>query len=108
MQLIYSVYHGHQRTSYAGLEANPAFDAASHPDQNARAFRQMNFFFDVDKYQQDRALDRAKPKQNIKLSKKQLEAFKQKKIDKKRKSLLARMGPDLWFLYYILLILLYC
>ncbi|KAI8912545.1 hypothetical protein EDD86DRAFT_245438 [Gorgonomyces haynaldii] len=61
----------------------------------SKAMRQMSFYFDVDKYQRERALEilSGKDKQK-KLTKKQVEHYKKKNKEKKIKSLLRRMGPD--------------
>lgn len=56
--------------------------------------KQMSYFFDVEKYQQERALDRLKTKVKVKYTKKQLEKFKRDKIDLKRKKLIEKMGAD--------------
>ena len=70
----------------SGIDSNAAFAA--------REYKQMSYFFDVEKYQQERALDRMKPKVVKKYTKKELDKFKQKKHEKKVASLLQRMGPD--------------
>ncbi|KAJ3255177.1 hypothetical protein HK103_006546 [Boothiomyces macroporosus] len=43
----------------------------------------------------DMALERAKPKEKIQYTKKQIEAFKKKRKEKKIQSLIQRMGPDI-------------
>ncbi|KAI8898264.1 hypothetical protein BC833DRAFT_590415 [Globomyces pollinis-pini] len=77
------------------LVANPRYDPSMQQNTHSKEFRQMNYYFDTEKYQRDRALDRAKPVVKKKYTKKELEKFKIKKKEKKVASLLARMGPDL-------------
>ena len=60
----------------------------------SRECKQMSYFFDVEKYHQERALDRMAPKVGKKYTRKEIEKFKQKKHEKKVNSLLQRMGPD--------------
>jgi hypothetical protein len=52
---------------------------------NDRAFRQMNIYFDQAEYAAQCAA--GKPKNNIKLSKKQIETLKRQKQEKKREKL---------------------
>jgi hypothetical protein len=60
----------------------------------SREFKQMSYYFDVDKYQQERALDRLQPKVTKKYTKKEIDKFKKQKHERKVASLLQRMGPD--------------
>ncbi|KAJ3304971.1 hypothetical protein HDV03_002201 [Kappamyces sp. JEL0829] len=61
---------------------------------SSKEYKQMSYFFDVEKYQQERALDRMQPKVVKKYTRKEVEKFKKKKHEKKVASLLQRMGPD--------------
>ncbi|KAI8820789.1 uncharacterized protein EV422DRAFT_63453 [Fimicolochytrium jonesii] len=73
-------------------------------NQNTKAARQMSFYFDYDKYQEERAAKRMAEmseeggegggKRQKKLTKKELEMFKQKKKEKKLGALRARFGAD--------------
>jgi hypothetical protein len=61
----------------------------------SKAMRQMSYFFDVEKYQRERAMEilsgKSAPK---KYTPKQIKQFKKKNKEKKIKSLLDRMGRD--------------
>jgi WW domain len=70
----------------------PVFDSAS--AMASKEYKQMSYFFDVEKYQEERALDRMKPKVVKKYTKKQVDNFKKQKHEKKVKRLLERMGKD--------------
>lgn len=70
--------------------ASTLHDSASHA--STREYKQMSYFFDVEKYQEERALDRMKPKVVKKYTKGQVDQFKKKKHEKKVASLLMRMG----------------
>jgi hypothetical protein len=70
----------------------PVFDSAS--AHASKEYKQMSYFFDVEKYQEERALDRMKPKVVKKYTKKQVENFKKQKYEKKVKRLIERMGKD--------------
>ncbi|KAI8919925.1 hypothetical protein DFJ77DRAFT_220695 [Powellomyces hirtus] len=68
-------------------------------DQHSKAVRQMSFFFDYDKYQDERAAQRQAemaegPRKPPKLTKKDVEFYKQKKKIKKLSSLRQRFGAD--------------
>jgi hypothetical protein len=80
--------------TFTDLEANPIPDSSVHMDKDRKAFNQMNVFFDVDQYQRERALDREKGKIKKKLSAKEIQKFKKLKVEKKRLSLIERMGVD--------------
>jgi hypothetical protein len=79
---------------FTHLDSNPLPDSSVRLDPHEKAFNQMNFFFDVEQYQRDRAADRENGKVRKKLSQKEIAKFKKKKIEKKRASLIARMGAD--------------
>ena len=78
---------------YATVPVNTRKCEYTGNDQRHR--KPHSHFCNVEKYQRERALDRAKPKEKKKFTKKELEKFKIKKKEKKVASLLARMGPDL-------------
>ena len=59
-----------------------------------RDFKQMSYYFDIEKYHQDRAQERLQPKVVKKVTRKEIEKFKQKKHEKKVASLIQRMGAD--------------
>jgi hypothetical protein len=82
-----------QESKYQDLIANPIYDAASHVSYS-KDIKHMSAYFDVEKYQRERALDRSQPKNQPKLSKKQIEQFKKRNKEKKVKKLLERMGAD--------------
>ncbi|KAI9091305.1 hypothetical protein DFS34DRAFT_597255 [Phlyctochytrium arcticum] len=90
-------------STYTGKFQNVDRDARyaapeQHFDQNSKAFRQMGFYFDTDKYQEERSQqrmeERMNPRKTQKLSKKDVEFYKQRKKEKKLRSLKARFGPD--------------
>ena len=70
----------------------PVFDSSS--AHASKEYKQMSYFFDVEKYQEERALDRLKPKVVKKYTKKQVDNFKKQKHEKKVKRLIERMGKD--------------
>lgn len=84
------------------MDRDPRFAAPDqYFDQTSKAFRQMNFYFDYDKYQEERAAQRmaelngeGKPRKQVKLTKKELEFYKQRKKEKKLSSLKQRFGGD--------------
>ena len=87
--VINQAYNLYKNTDYSALESYPA----AVTNDYSKAFNQMSFYFDVEKYQNERNLNRNKTVK--KLSKAEIQRFKAKKLEKKRKSLIQRMGPDL-------------
>ncbi|KAJ3187856.1 hypothetical protein HDU85_006249 [Gaertneriomyces sp. JEL0708] len=86
---------------FQNIDRDPRFAAPEqYFDQYSKSARQMNFFFDYEKYQEERAAKRLAemqeggPKKQPKLTKKDIEHYKQKKKQKKLRNLLAKFGDD--------------
>ncbi|KAJ3007865.1 hypothetical protein HKX48_008901 [Thoreauomyces humboldtii] len=85
---------------FQNVDRDPRFAAPEqYFDQHSKASRQMSFFFDYDKFQEERAAERMKEMEGpaakrAKLTKKDLQFYKQKKQEKKLSSLRTRFGPD--------------
>ncbi|KAJ3028118.1 UNVERIFIED_CONTAM: hypothetical protein HDU68_002439 [Siphonaria sp. JEL0065] len=63
-------------------------------DHISKAERQMSHFFDIRQYQEDRNRERMERKPVVKLTKKELEKYKEKSKMKKKERLLKRLGDD--------------
>ncbi|KND03789.1 uncharacterized protein SPPG_01245 [Spizellomyces punctatus DAOM BR117] len=87
---------------FQNIDRDPRYAAPDqYFDQSSKAIRQMNFFFDYDKFQEERAAKRlaemdgeGQVRKQQKLTKKDIEFYKQRKKEKKLKSLKARFGGD--------------
>ncbi|TPX63375.1 hypothetical protein SpCBS45565_g06667 [Spizellomyces sp. 'palustris'] len=86
---------------FQNIDRDPRYAAPDqYFDQSSKAIRQMNFFFDYDKFQEERAanriaeMDDESQVRKQKLTKKDIEFYKQRKKEKKLKSLKARFGGD--------------
>lgn len=72
-------------------------DPRAHFSDASKSARQMNFYFDYEAFADQRAQERAEAAANPqpkKITKKQIEEWKQKKEQKKRKRLLAEYGKE--------------
>ena len=70
-------------------------DSNIRPAKYTRAFNQMGMYFDVSQYGKQMADQKANSTSSkAKLSKKQIDKFKKKKLERQKKSLIYRLGPD--------------
>lgn len=84
--------HSQVYAHMANLPDHPLTHASQAVDYS-KSMQQMSHFFDVDKYQRDRAAEILAGGAKPKVTKKQIAAFKVKKREKQIKSLVKRMGP---------------
>ncbi|KAI9145396.1 hypothetical protein BKA69DRAFT_1051226 [Paraphysoderma sedebokerense] len=75
---------------------DPSSGSVDHFTAQAKAMRQMSHFFDYDGYLEQRNMDKVSggdgSRKKKKLTKKEIEKFKAKREEKKRKGLLSRLG----------------
>jgi hypothetical protein len=81
-----------KQEKYKDLISNISYDSTSHASYQ-KDIKHMSAYFDVEKYQRERAQDRAKPQQQ-KLTKKQVDQYKKRNKEMKMKKLIERMGTD--------------
>lgn len=76
-----------KKDQFNDLIANPTYDPTMQSDKHTRAFTQMNHYFDVEQYQLQRQMDRVGIKK--KLTKKDLQNFRKKKLKLKREAMMS-------------------